>query len=200
MTEDHSPVRLPPPTSVDVSDVRALRALAHPLRGQLLGLLRLEGPATATGLAARVGESSGTTSYHLRELARWGFVEEAQELGNGRERWWRARHRGTRFDNAELAEAPGGPEIVLELAHRQVAHQRRVLAVHAERRGELSPEWQAATSLNDWVLRLTPQQTRDLAAELSAVLERYRAEEPEDEDLPVLTVLLDLFPLQETTL
>ena len=73
-------------------NVRAVRALAHPLRLRLLDELRFGGPATATLLAHRVGESSGATSYHLRQLARHGYVEEAEPRG-GRERWWRYRER-----------------------------------------------------------------------------------------------------------
>lgn len=73
MTEDESRALGP----------RQLRALAHPLRVQLLGLLRLDGPATASRLAARVGESSGATSYHLRQLAAYGFVEDEPGQGRG---------------------------------------------------------------------------------------------------------------------
>jgi DNA-binding transcriptional ArsR family regulator len=79
------------PRSVEL-DARTLRGLAHPLRARMVGLLRTEGPATATSLAARVGESSGTTSWHLRQLADAGLVEEDSHRGNRRERWWRAAH------------------------------------------------------------------------------------------------------------
>lgn len=79
-----------------------MRALAHPLRGRLLGLLRLDGPSTATLLGQRVGESSGATSYHLRQLAVHGFVEDVEGAGRGRERWWRAVHRSTLWHTAEL--------------------------------------------------------------------------------------------------
>src|SRR3954454_12016717 len=83
-----------------VLDPPRLRALAHPLRVRLLGLLRLHGPSTATRLAARVGDSSGSTSYHLRQLAAAGLVAEdpAHAGGGGRERWWRAVHSSTRLD------------------------------------------------------------------------------------------------------
>src|SRR4051812_20533989 len=70
-------------------DPQALRALAHPLRVRLLDTLRGEGPLTATALARRLGESSGSTSYHLRQLARHGFIEEDTSRGGGRMRWWR---------------------------------------------------------------------------------------------------------------
>src|SRR5262245_33640111 len=77
----------------DPDEVRAVRALAHPLRLELLDMLRFDGPSTATLLARRTGESSGATSYHLRQLARYGYVEEAPATGGGRERWWRYRER-----------------------------------------------------------------------------------------------------------
>src|SRR3954454_20546020 len=77
-----------------VLDPPRLRPLAHPLRGRLLGLLRLHGPSTASRLAARVGESSGSTSYHLRQLGSVGLVvEDPEHAGEGgRERWWREGH------------------------------------------------------------------------------------------------------------
>ncbi len=69
-----------------------LRALTHPVRLRMLGILRTEGPATATVLAQRLGLNTGATSYHLRQLAQHGFIDDDAERGNGRERWWRAAH------------------------------------------------------------------------------------------------------------
>ena len=68
-------------------DARSLRGLAHPLRVRMLWMLETDGPATATILADRLGERTGTTSWHLRELASCGFVEEVSDRGNKRERW-----------------------------------------------------------------------------------------------------------------
>lgn len=186
----------PAPASVDVRDPRALRALAHPLRGTLLGLLRLEGPSTATRLGQRVGESSGSTSYHLRQLAAFGFVEEVTGQGTGRERWWRALHRGTRWETQDFLDEPGGREVVEELSHRQLGQQSRLLAAHAEEREELDDAWRAAVSLNDWALHLSPASVRELGEELNGVLARWREgrEEPEQ---PLVHILLDLFPLRE---
>ena len=90
----------------EITTEAALHALAHPLRLRLLGLLRIDGPATASGLAKRVGESSGSTSYHLRQLAVAGFIEEAPELGTKRERWWRAAHRETSWSPAQFSTPP----------------------------------------------------------------------------------------------
>jgi DNA-binding transcriptional ArsR family regulator len=72
----------------EVRDVEALRVLAHPMRQRILRYLRQAGPATSTTLAAALGENSGIMSYHLRQLAEYGFVQEVPERGQGRERWW----------------------------------------------------------------------------------------------------------------
>src|SRR5690242_18100440 len=97
-------------------DARSLRGLAHPLRMQLLDALRFGGPATASQLAEKLGESSGATSYHLRQLAAHGFVADDPERGKGRERWWKAVHTGLRFDDALLTDAnPRSEEHTSEL-------------------------------------------------------------------------------------
>lgn len=187
--------RRPPAQSVDVRDPRALRALAHPLRGSLLALLRLEGPSTASRLAERVGESSGATSYHLRQLAAFGFVEEVEGEGTRRERWWRALHRSTHWDARELDDG-AGREATEELSHRQLSQQTRMLAAHAAQREDLDDAWRGAVSLNDFAIRLSPDRAGELADELTAVLRRW-VDEHEDPDQPLVHVLLDLFPLQE---
>ena len=188
------PEEIPPVEVVDVSDPRVLRAVAHPLRASLLGLLRAEGPSTASRLGQRTGESSGSTSYHLRQLAGCGLVEEVPGEGTGRERWWRARHRSTRWSTEEVASRPGGREVVEEMTSQVLATQRRVLAAHAEQREQLSEAWRDATSLNDWALRLSPAAAGELVDELNAVVARWRAER-EEPGQPLVQVLVDLFRL-----
>ncbi|NEM08874.1 winged helix-turn-helix domain-containing protein [Geodermatophilus normandii] len=187
---------LPPEETVDVTDPRTLRALAHPLRTGLLALLRSEGPSTASRLGQRLGESSGTTSYHLRQLADLGFVEEVAGQGTARERWWRARHRSTRWRTEDMVLQPGGREVVEELTHQSLGRQRRMLAAHAEQREDLEPAWRDAVSLNDWALHLSPEGAAALTEELNGVLARWRAEH-EEPGQPLVHVLLDLFPLTE---
>ncbi len=186
----------PPGNAIDVHDVRALRALAHPLRMSLLAALRSDGPSTASRLAGRLGESSGATSYHLRQLAGFGFVEEVHDQGTGRERWWRALHRSTRWQTEEVVGQPGGREVVEELTHLSLATQRRLLAAHAEQREQLEEVWRDATSLNDWALHLSPARARALLDELNDVVERWRTER-EEPDQPLVHVLVDLFRLAE---
>src|SRR3954453_1384634 len=116
MPPDEAPLE----PAVQVTDVRALRALAHPLRTRLLAHLRLNGPATASRLGRAVGESSGATSYHLRQLATYGFVEEVEGRGSARERWWRARHRMTSWQAADILAQEGGAEVEDELVREGV--------------------------------------------------------------------------------
>ncbi|SDF17696.1 DNA-binding transcriptional regulator, MarR family [Blastococcus aurantiacus] len=186
----------PPWNAIDVQDVRALRALAHPLRMSLLAALRSDGPSTASRLADRLGESSGATSYHLRQLAGFGFVEEVPDQGTGRERWWRALHRSTRWNTEDFLDEPGGREVVDELTDRIVAHQRRMLAAFAAEREQLDDEWRSAASLNDWGVRVSPARARELIGELNDVVQRWR-DENEEPDQPLVHVLLDLFPLRD---
>jgi DNA-binding transcriptional ArsR family regulator len=194
------PQEKPPESAVEVTDVRALRALAHPLRSRLLGLLRLHGPATASRLGRAVGESSGSTSYHLRQLAAYGFVEEVEGEGTARERWWRARHRLTSWRADEIEGQEGGAEVEDELIRIQLDVRGRVLRAWRDQRQELGPAWTAAASLNDHVLRLRPDQARALADELNGVLARWMAEHPSDvpaEGTELVEVLTDVVPLKE---
>jgi DNA-binding transcriptional ArsR family regulator len=194
------PDERPADDAVQVTDVRVLRALAHPLRSRLLGQLRLHGPATASQLGRLVGESSGSTSYHLRQLAQYGFVEEVEGQGTARERWWRARHRLTSWHADEIEAQEGGAEVEDELIRIQLDVRGRVLRAWREQRQELGPAWTAAASLSDHVLRLRPDQARELADELNAVLARWMAAHPSDvpaEGTELVEVLTDVVPLKE---
>jgi DNA-binding transcriptional regulator GbsR (MarR family) len=192
---DGRPPGPPHESSTDVRDPRALRALAHPLRGALLGALRIDGPSTASRLADRFGESSGSTSYHLRQLAAFGFVEEVPGEKTGRERWWRARHRSTRWEPEALLDDPAGREVVEELNHRLIAQHRRVLAALAAEREDLDDAWRAAVSLNDMAIRLSPAAALQLRDELTEVLRRWQ-DDRQEEGQPLVHVLLDVFPLR----
>ncbi len=177
--------------------VDALRALAHPLRVQLLEQLGVRQCATASMLARDIGESSGATSYHLRQLARHGLIEEDTERGTAKERWWRRRPRGLTFAGHDFLDSPetsGAARIVIDEIHRGMARRLR--------------QWQE-TALSDWSrtwiessvdsyqnLRLNPEQLGELVGELHAVLERYRDLAPGDGAAPV-EVQLNAFPKPE---
>jgi DNA-binding transcriptional ArsR family regulator len=157
-----------------IPDVVGLKALAHPLRIRLLGMLRGDGPSTATALAARVGESSGTTSYHLRQLAGAGLVVEDSERGNARERWWRAAQDATRLDATEFLDDPEGRAAV-------EAYMSSIAAMYAARMhawladsGSWSRRWQSASTLSDYGLSLSAAELTRLNDELEKLIESYR--------------------------
>lgn len=178
-----------------VHDPQTLRALAHPLRGRLLGLLRLDGPSTASKLAERVGESSGVTSYHLRQLASYGFVAEVEGRGTARERWWQAQHQMTDWEPDELIAQPGGLEANELMQRHQVEHWGRELRGWAEHGRRHGLEWAGVAGLSDYVLRLTPAQTRQLLEELYAVLDRWTEDTRETQPgATLVNVLAGAFP------
>ena len=154
-------------------DARALRVLAHPLRSRLLGVLRLNGPATATTLARALETNSGATSYHLRKLAEVGLVEEDRG-GVGRERVWRAAHDVHGWSVSDFA---GDPDA--EAAREWLESEYfQVFVDNAQRWAAESPswplEWRDAADSSDAVLSLTPDELTSLRQELSEVVERYQ--------------------------
>ena len=156
---------------------KRVKGLTHPIRLRLLELLQHEGPATATSLAARIGRSSGVTSYHLRVLADSGFIVEDTERGNARDRFWRAPHRSMGF-TLRMPDDPGTADNV-EATDRYL----RIVAEEVYRRIQVgidlltaSPEDMAAAPwrLDDWPLRLTADEARELGRQISELASRYR--------------------------
>ncbi|MBO3746437.1 helix-turn-helix transcriptional regulator [Streptosporangiaceae bacterium NEAU-GS5] len=180
-----------------ISDPAVLKAVAHPVRVRLLGALRTDGPATATELAARFGESSGSTSYHLRQLARFGFVEEVPEPRDRRERRWRSVHRYTSWSNSELAATPEGREATLFMRQRQID----VLVGHWRdfESAEWPVEWLDAAGMSDDSVRLRPStlaELHDRFAELVREMAEHDADAPGAE---VVAVSMAAFPVRRPT-
>jgi DNA-binding transcriptional ArsR family regulator len=163
------------------TDARRLRGVAHPIRIRMLALLRRDGPATATTLARQLGLNTGSTSYHLRQLAEHGFIVDDPDRGVGRERWWRAAAPDTPPpDFAALAEGDGaGTDFLRALG--QVWTDTMMRAIDAT--ATLPDEWRAAQDLSDYQLRLRPETARRLARELHALV---RAQPSEPDGDPVI--------------
>lgn len=144
-------------------DAAALKALTHPLRIRLLGLLRMEGPATASELAVRTGESSASTSYHLRVLAKYAFIAEAEHR-DGRERRWKSVHEVTSWSNAAMAGSQEARAFVDVARRAQLDHLERSLARHQEDldTGRLGTEWLEPSGFTDLGVRLTPESLTEL--------------------------------------
>ncbi|MER7794212.1 helix-turn-helix domain-containing protein [Streptomyces sp. NPDC097640] len=197
MAENEKPV----PDDVRVLDPRSLRGLAHPLRIRLLGALREYGPATASQLAERLGESSGATSYHLRQLATYGFVTDDPERGKGRERWWKSAQRGTRMGSEELLL---GADASLRGAMSTVLHE--YATIHSQEMStwlgtwrEWPEEWRRAWDISDWTIRLTPELGTELRDKVQELIESYREKEVDQgaEDSAPFRVHLHAFPRNE---
>lgn len=187
-----------------VLDSRTLRGIAHPLRVRMLGLLREHGPATATLLAERLGESTAATSYHLRQLAAYGLIVDVPDRGVGRERWWRAAHRSTYFDAdigphttsegdaasvgdsdaADAADAGGGPDpetvaLGQEYLHAVADAYDRKTRQWLRDRHTAPSGWRHAGTLSDQSLLLTPAEAEQLVADIFDLVLRYRRADEE---------------------
>lgn len=174
------------PEEIVSPDARSLRGLAHPLRLELLGLLRMDGPATATQLAERTGQSSGATSYHLRQLAAYGFVvEDARRTTGKRDRYWRAAHRLTMFDqprDADEGERALGEEYLRIVADANARRLQGAIAGLATIEQDLGDGWTSGFTMSDLSLRLTLDEARSLIGELEALAARYRRDDPDQRD------------------
>lgn len=213
-SEDGTPAGRPelpkgfdPATDVRV-DARSLRGMAHPLRSQILGVLRAGGASTATKIGQRLGQSSAATSYHLRQLATYGFIEEVEGRGTTRERWWRARHRSTWFDKGSVVrEAEAGEADLEETSVLADDYQHYVVDQYAQnlhrwldRKHGLPDEWREVGETSDSLLRLTAAEAVQLNEEVREVVYRYRTANPEyraesaPEDAQLVTAQWQVFP------
>jgi DNA-binding transcriptional ArsR family regulator len=153
-----------------ITDPQALRALAHPIRLQVLELLTVDGPATGRQLADRTGESTASISYHVGQLAKWGLVEPAAELARGRERPWRATSRGLTWSSTGSGEF-----VAASRALRDQLISRRLDELEAHRRNEdsLDPAWRDAAWVGEDAGYLDPGELLEAAERIKAVIAEY---------------------------
>ena len=179
-------------------DAASLAALAHPFRSRIMDALKVDGPSTATALAARTGQAVGNASHHLKVLAEAGLVEEAPELARDRrERWWRLVSIGTRWSATELDDDPAAAAAAQEaealLLRRQVERVTGWLANEGT-----APEWdEAAYATQNW-LRLSPAELREVSEAVIGVFQQWADREIPDDGVerePVL-VFSRGFPCQ----
>lgn len=179
---------------VKLRDPKAMRAMAHPLRLQLLEIIREEGAMTATQLSERVGESPANTAFHLRTLAKYGFIEEAGR-GPGRTRPWRAVPGGLLIREEELA----GP--ARRAAETLVGALRDVVVRQIERwsveRDRYPPEWQSAGFETEFRSQLTAEELADVSRRIGRILEPYsRPNRKRPKDAKQVTIVAWGFPTE----
>lgn len=167
-----------------ITDPKALRAMAHPLRWQLLEILTREGTATATQCAEETGESVANCSYHLNLLARYDYVEKA-DGGQGREKPWRLVSQSQMFGTEDATD----DETRLAAQAASIAFLDYQFAMIKDRslRSQATPaEWQAVTGIDNTHDFLTPAEVGEFRQEVRALMDRFRerrddpAKRPED--------------------
>ncbi|MFI0896916.1 winged helix-turn-helix domain-containing protein [Streptomyces sp. NPDC020983] len=167
---------------IHLGDPRALRAYAHPTRMALVGLLRTEGPFTATRAAELTGESVASCSYHLRILAKYGLVEEAEPGAPGREKPWRATASYTDWPAWSADPAVADAAGALSTAVAEVQFNRLMRA--RELRHTLPAQWQRAETYSDVTLYLTPEELSELGGRIDEVIAEYARRDQDPKDRP----------------
>ena len=167
-------------------------AMAHPLRLQILGLL-VEGPSTASRLGRRLGESSGSMSYHLRVLARAGAIIEDRDLGTRRERWWRRREPlfiALPTDDDLEGRAISARMHGIVFARDEEARRRFVT-------DEISGAWRRASIVGNWFVELTPEDASEVGERLLEIVREVRLRSPSaGADRALISV--SILPWEET--
>lgn len=170
----------------EVTDVRRLAALAHPLRAALLSHLLAVGPRTASECAAAVDASPSNCSWHLRQLEKHGFVERADEAADGRERPWQAAATGFRIGTVE--DTPAVRSAMQALASVQLDEEFRLARAYLRHEDELAEPWRHSAEFNTYGLLLDAGELTELAQRLDALIRPYLAptrQDPPDGARPV---------------
>ncbi|GAA2375121.1 transcriptional regulator [Catellatospora methionotrophica] len=158
---------------VALTDPIAMRALAHPLRLALLRQLTEAGPATATQLAERTGVSAPSASYHLKQLAKYGFVEDADPPEKGRDRPWRARGRGMHW-SAGAGESTEFVAASRLLRDEFTNHALTSLRSYWRDEDTYDASWQEAAFVLADTAAMTADEVQEVNEELRQLIARFR--------------------------
>ncbi|QCO99772.1 winged helix-turn-helix transcriptional regulator [Arthrobacter sp. 24S4-2] len=178
--EEGATRRARPEKKVEITDPKAIRALAHGARLEVISeLYSTQVSRTATELAAQTGLTPSAMSYHLRALQKWGIVEPAATAGDARERRWRAAGTDFTINSGGGVASPEFAVLDLELD----AFRRRVNAyakVRDERLKKGEPaEASSVVALSTSLLYLTSEQRSELTAKVFGLLREYELEDPD---------------------
>lgn len=155
-------------------DLASLKALAHPLRVQIFDALSIYGCFTASGLAERLGESSGATSYHLRQLEKHGLVREVADRGTSRERWWERTPGSVNIGSDEATATPAGRSAATTIFRQMRYTEEKLLTEYVEASmEEKSGGWHDAAAIASLNTRLTAEQLHAFVTEVMALTEKY---------------------------
>lgn len=159
---------------VTISDPQVMRALAHPARMAIMEhLSTVEGGATATECAEIAGLSPSATSYHLRELAKFGLIEEAPSRGDARERVWQAFSPSYYVESGPDAD-PDARAAEAALVEAHMARDSQRVRDWLRRAPDEPREWHEAAWLSDSLLLLTAEELGELNNKIHGLIEPYR--------------------------
>lgn len=179
-----------------ITDPKAVRGLAHPLRWRILELLQSEGPMTATELSDIVGESPANCSFHLRTLGKYGFIDEVGTTGKGRSRPWRAVDISIEVNEDDLAGQDKEANLVVGLLYRQAAaHQ---LDQWQRDRARFPAKWRKAAFDIRFGIPLTAAELNELREHIGAFIEKYRHRSEIPDDALQVSFAAAGFPIEDT--
>jgi DNA-binding transcriptional ArsR family regulator len=163
---------------LEVTNPRAMRAVAHPARLTILELLHEEGTANATECAKALGSSPQAASYHLRALAKWGFIKPAASDDGRESRWTLVAHTIT-FEH-EPTDSPEFRSAAKLLGRRVLERDERYVAEYLDAEASFEPEWRKAATFSTGTLHLTSEELEELTQEVRQLFLRYERTDPED--------------------
>jgi DNA-binding transcriptional ArsR family regulator len=177
----------------------SLKALAHPLRIGMLGILRANGPATSSDLARHLGTNSGATSYHLRQLERHGFVVEVPDIGTTRQRFWKAAHDYSILERSQMGEDADAVDLIDEVMRLGSRLREAEVAEWIGSQDDWGTEWTDASASDDYLLQLSPDELAELIGCIRSLIGRLavrgRSDVPADAE--AVRVHLVAFPISD---
>ncbi|GAA3932361.1 ArsR/SmtB family transcription factor [Actinoplanes auranticolor] len=182
---------------LQVTDPQAMRALAHPVRLAILSFLQRNGPATATVLSPHVGATPSVTSWHLRHLAGFGLVTDAdpEEVpGDRRQRWWKAKARGFSVTAGEDPESQVAARALGE--QLAAAAQQQVTTWITDVGPGLPARWQRVVGVSNTNVPLTPDELEELSRRIDELIAPYvhRAEADAPDGARIVRILRHYLP------
>ena len=180
---------------LEISDPKAMRALAHPVRLAILERLQRHGPATASRLSPHVGATPSVTSWHLRHLAGFGLVRDAEGGTDRRERRWAAAARGFRFEMPDDEEGRSAARVLTgEMFARNAELPLRWLMDTAP---GLEPEWNRTARANNTRIVVTADELASLQDAFEELIAPYVVREPDRRPADARGVRLLMYALPE---
>jgi DNA-binding transcriptional ArsR family regulator len=171
-----------PSSRVELRDALAMRAYAHPLRLKLVGLLRREGPHTATQAAKALGDNVPNCSFHLRQLAKYGLVERV-EGSDQRERPWKASAMATSWDDGgDLPEMRAAAD---HLTGTILGFYMEMAQAWLRDRDQDTTEWRRVTGIGDMLLHVTPEEMAEVQRRVDEITEPFRVRQSDPSLRPV---------------